>query len=226
MSTLLSKVATHYRKEGLLPTLRHLGQRLNRGFLPHAWVFFCCDMKDVEATSDGDDGLVVVARNTMGEVAPEEYATLARRERGESVVRAQMDERFSKGARLWLAKIDDRVVASRWTIRGTTVEPYFFPLREHDVHFFDAEVDANSRGLGLNHRFIRAIFRQLKTQGCSHAFVETKVWNKACLRSFARTEFRQVSEVLQFKLPNRNIVIWKPGPSKVWAEILDEKKSR
>lgn len=223
--TLVSKVAEHYRKEGLFGPLRRAGQRLNRRFIPRAFVLFCCDIKNLSAEPNEDNGLLAVARTKMGEVSGEEFADLAKR-RGEGVARAQLEERFAKGAILWLAKMDDRVVASRWTIWGKTVEPYFFPLRDKDVHFFDAEVDADARGLGINHRFIRAIFRDLKLQGCSCAFVETKVWNKPCLRSFARTEFREVAEVYQFKILGRNIVIWRPGPSKVWAEVLAEKNSR
>ena len=117
-------------------------------------------------------------------------------------------ERFSRGACLWLLKMDGRVAAYGWTIREQTIDPHYFPLGPGDVHLFDFFVFPEYRGRRLNPALVSHILAQLATENVSRALIEAAEWNTPQLASLQRTPFRRVGCARKCRFFGKTIVIW------------------
>ena len=95
-------------------------------------------------------------------------------------------ERFEKGASLWLLECDDQLAGYGWTLRGGTIEPYYFPLAQDDVHLFDFHVFPHYRGRGMNRYLISRILDSLSDNCGGRAFIEAAEWNEAQLSSLRK----------------------------------------
>jgi len=117
-------------------------------------------------------------------------------------------ERFERGASLWLIKSEDRLAGYGWTLQGRTIEPYYFPLAEDDVHLFDFHVFHQYRGQGINPYLVRQILGSLATTRGGRAFIDVAEWNVAQLSSLRKTPFRCLGSVRSFGILGHTIVSW------------------
>jgi GNAT superfamily N-acetyltransferase len=119
-----------------------------------------------------------------------------------------IQERFGKGASLWLIKSHDRLAGYGWTLQGCTIESHYFPLGRHDVHFFDFHVFPEYRGQGMNPLLVTHIISRVTTEATGRAFIEAAEWNQAQLSSLSKTPFRLLGKARKLTVFGHTIVFW------------------
>ena len=149
----------------------------------------------------------VLPKYNMEEINTDEMNVLASY-RGIDVIKYHAKKRFDKGAILWLAKIDGKTAGMIWSLRGRTMEPYYFFLTDNDVHLFDNEIFKDYRGGGINTVLIERVLLELKNMGAIRAFISTNLRNKAEQRSLGKTSFKKFALARKFHILNRDISIW------------------
>lgn len=117
-------------------------------------------------------------------------------------------ERFEKGAHLWLVECEDELAGYGWTLRGRTIEPYYFPLTPEDVHFFDFHIFPGYRGRGLNPLLVGHMLERLAKDGNRRAFIEAAEWNHPQLNSLRKTPFRRLGLASIRRTLSRTSVSW------------------
>ncbi len=117
-------------------------------------------------------------------------------------------ERFEKGASLWLLESEDHFAGYGWTLQGSTVEPYYFPLAKDDVHLFDFHVFPDYRGRSLNPYLIGRILDVLAVERAGRAFIEAAEWNDAQLASLRKTPFQRLGVARSFTILGHTFASW------------------
>ncbi len=206
----------YYHRFGFSGTVRRLLLALQRLLIPPGMVVFYCDMSSM-CEPDGPEPpraspllleTVACAKNLSS-------SDLLRLEEtsGGPLFRVKLEERFPLGAVLWLARLDGRIAAYGWTITGRTVRPYFLPLGEADVHFFDFYVFPEHRGRGLNPAFVCKILKSLAAETKRRAFIDVAEWNTPQLYSLSKTPFRRLGVARQKRITRRSGgVEWDASP--------------
>jgi GNAT superfamily N-acetyltransferase len=120
----------------------------------------------------------------------------------------ELATRFAAGSELWLARIEGRMAAFGWTIRGSTIAPHFFPIQPDEVHFFDFFVAPEFRGCGVNVVLMMEVLTRLNEEQVRCAHLECAAWNAAQLRSLSRTVFRRNGVASMVRVFGRSLVIW------------------
>jgi GNAT superfamily N-acetyltransferase len=127
---------------------------------------------------------------------------------GSRLISFRLKERFSKGASLWLLKTKDECIGMVWTIVGATIEPYYYFIGRHDVHFFNNEVFIPYRGKGFNPGLIEHILFSLKERGALRAYLETNQRNIKEQRSIQKTSFQKMGLAKKKKYMGKRHTIW------------------
>ena len=122
---------------------------------------------------------------------------------------ANIRERFEDGAVLWLVKSGESVASYGWTLRGRSIEPYYFPLGTDDIQLFDFYVAPKFRGRALHWLLTSYLLRALAAEGGARAFADTGEWNEAQLASFRMTKFRLLGRARTFRIFGRLLTHWK-----------------
>lgn len=128
-----------------------------------------------------------------------------------SLINRLMEERFAKGASLWLYKVQDHVAGFGWTLVGHTMEPHFFPLNPEDVHFFDFFVFSEHRGKGINPVMVNSILKRMACVNKGRAYIECAEWNQPQLASLRRTPFISFAVATKHTRFGRTTVSWMEG---------------
>jgi ribosomal protein S18 acetylase RimI-like enzyme len=126
-----------------------------------------------------------------------------------------IQERFEKGASLWLVECDTQLAGYGWTLRGQTIAPYYFPLGPDDVQLFDFYVFPRFRGRALHWFLTGHILHTLAAEGGSRAFADTGEWNRAQLASFTMTPFRILGLVRTYRVLGHVLTRWAASESAV-----------
>src|SRR5262249_26636486 len=133
----ISRAFGYWQRNGIAATGRRLIVSARRGFLGTRFVLFSCNLRDcTPANLNEIESAPVERKNSQPEIKPDDLQRILLSWDPERV-RRQISERFALGASLWLYKLDQKVAAFGWTLKGRTVEPHFFPLCPNDIHFFD-----------------------------------------------------------------------------------------
>jgi ribosomal protein S18 acetylase RimI-like enzyme len=125
----------------------------------------------------------------------------------ENIVKEKIISRFKRGAELWTIQVSKQIAGFVWSIRGTTIKPYFFPLGPNDVHLFDNEIFPPFRGKGLNSILIDSVLLELKKKGILRAFIETRNWNIAEINSLSKTKLKIFGQVVTLNI-GKKVIIW------------------
>jgi GNAT superfamily N-acetyltransferase len=134
-------------------------------------------------------------------------------------------ERFAKGASLWLIRREDKLAGYGWTLQGRTIEPYYLPLAQDDVHLFDFHVFPQYRGRGINPLLISSILRNLALNCRGRAFIEAAEWNQSQLTSLQKTPFCRLGLACSFTIFGRTFVSWSKKETKQ-LQICAEQRDR
>lgn len=151
--------------------------------------------------------VTIEGKITKSEISNEDIQILTSA-RGKLTIECQLDDRFQKGARLWLLKVDGILVGFIWSLGQTTLQQYFFPLTEKDVYLFDNEILELFRNRSFNSFLINQVLLELKRLGKVRVFIDTHQWNIPEQRSLSKTNFKKLGTIRKIRLFHRNIVIW------------------
>lgn len=119
-----------------------------------------------------------------------------------------IDERFDKGALLWLIEEDCHMAGYRWTIVKDPLMPTYIPHTESDVHELGAEIFEGFRGRNILQISTKYILITLKNEGFKRFYSESYLWNKRAVNAFLKTDYRKIGIAKRFSLFGRNVIIW------------------
>jgi ribosomal protein S18 acetylase RimI-like enzyme len=218
--TSVSRLAVYYRRHGLTATVRRTFLALKRAlFSGHALVFYC-DLSRLAPASELPKLLKVLRKRSLNEIDPEDFQQIMSVWNPE-LARQRMEERFARGASLWMIKVENRLAGYGWTLQGSAIAPYYFPLAAGDVQFFDFHVFPKYRGRAIDWFLMTYVLRELSANGAARAFAEAGEWNQASLASISTTSFQRLGRVRRVTIFGRNIVSWDEGVAE-----LEKKNTR
>jgi ribosomal protein S18 acetylase RimI-like enzyme len=202
--TIVRRAFTYLQKNGSAATLTRVKTGLSRLAHPQLVIFFC--ELPVRVSAPRSD--LLFERVSSGNLAPNDFETITsfwNRDLSASLIQ----ERFRRGATLWLARQNGKLAGYGWTLLGMTMEPYFFPLVPSDLHLFDFLVFPQFRGLGINPQLVSHILSQAPALGATRAYVEVAVWNQSQLVSLKKTAFKRLGIAARKRLFKRTFAVWR-----------------
>jgi len=107
-----------------------------------------------------------------------------------------------------MIKVDGALAGYGWSLRGSTIEPHFIRIGQHDVHLFDYYVAPAYRGRGLNPALVNQILQILAEEHCGRAFIEVADWNYPQLSSIRKTPFRRLGHARKITIGRQAFVWW------------------
>jgi ribosomal protein S18 acetylase RimI-like enzyme len=208
IAALFSRFTAYYARHGFVATVRRTELAVKRAIFSNRMVVFYCDLaKQSTARVNLPSSLKVERLRSAAELRPQDLHEISSFWNSK-LARRNIEERFKKSANLWLIKLGDRLAGYGWTIQGSTIEPYFFPLSKDDVHLFDYHIFPQFRGRGLNPLLLAHILQILAAEGICRAFIEAAEWNEAQLSSLRKTQFRSLGRVRKITLLGHSFVRW------------------
>jgi ribosomal protein S18 acetylase RimI-like enzyme len=207
----ISRFTDFYRKHGLVNTVGRIGLALKRGLFSNRMIVFYCDL----AKQPGVDllipnSLTIDQLRAESELSPEDLRAMTSFWSPKQA-RENINERFGKGASLWLLKSEGNLAGYGWSLQGSTIEPYYFPLAPDDMHLFDFHVFPQFRGRGINPLLVTYILRNGSLTGRGRALIEAAEWNEAQLSSLRKTPFRRLGSVRSWTVFGHTFVSWAQG---------------
>ena len=207
ISTSISRLTAYHARNGFRATVRRTGVAAKRALFANRMVLFYCDLSKPDLSSMPLPSFLKVERKKIAaELSAEDLKTMTNFW-NPKLARRNIAERFEKGASLWLIRCDGNLAGYGWTLRGSTIEPHYFPLAQDDVHFFDFHVFPQYRGRGMNPFLVNQILRELVAEGPGRAFIEAAEWNQAQLSSLTRTPFRPLGFASKLTVFGRTLVL-------------------
>ncbi len=192
ISTSITRIADYYSRHGFGATIRRVGLQASRTLFSSRMVVFYCDLgKQTSPQANIPDPLKLERLLTYAELSAADLQEMTSFWNPKQALR-NVEERFEKGASLWLIKSGDRLAGYGWTLQGRTVAPYYFPLAPDDVHLFDFHVYPAFRGRGLNPLLVTHILSSVAIEAEGRAFIEVAEWNQSQLASLKKMPFRRL----------------------------------
>lgn len=204
----ISRLTVYCRRHGFVATIRRARLAAKRALFAGRMVVFYCDIDKRRLPQVSvPKGLTVERLTALSELSAEAWKEITRFW-NPKLANRNIRERFGKGASLWLLRSEDRLAGYGWTLQGRTIEPYYFPLAQDDIHLFDFHVFPDYRGRGMNPFLVGQILDGLATNGAGRAFIEAAEWNDAQLSSLRKTPFRCLCSVRCFTILGHTFVSW------------------
>jgi hypothetical protein len=107
-----------------------------------------------------------------------------------------------------LIKSQGKLAGFSWTLRGRTIAPFYLPMGEDDVQFFDWVVFPKFRGRAIHWFLVAHILHKIKAEGVARAFGDAAEWNQASLSSYKMTPFHRLGCARKLTIFGRTIVCW------------------
>jgi len=205
----------YYRCKGIISTAHRLLQKIMESFFQKPNIIFFVDLprlKNEKYILPANFGVECV--RSEAEISMQDLNMLFEHI-GERIFRHRMEERFGKGALLWLVKVDNVLTGYIWTIVGTTIQLHYLPLTNKDVHLFDNFIFEELRGRGVNPALVNYVLAKLREEDMARAFIETNVANTPEIRSLAKTGFEKYGLARKYHAWGHCFVIW----SKLKADL-------
>ncbi|MGB7437327.1 MAG: GNAT family N-acetyltransferase [Candidatus Acidiferrum sp.] len=204
----ISRVSDYYARHGFQATIRRAGLAARRALFAGRMVVFYCDLSGQTLRPVNIPASMRIDRLTSeAELRPQDFDEITSFWNPKQV-RRNIEERFAKGASLWLIKSEDQVAGYGWTLQGRTIAEYYFPLGPKDVQLFDFYVFPKFRGRAMHWLLTAYILQTLAAEGAARAFADTGEWNQAQISSFRMTPFRRLGLVRSFTIFGRTFASW------------------
>lgn len=212
IATSISRFAEYYRRHGMAATLQRMRGAVRRMLFAGRMALFYCDLDNHHLSSANLSSVWKVRQlRARADLTPEHLRQMTEFWNPRLATK-NINDRFARGASLWLVDCEGRLAGYGWTLQGTTMEPYYFPLASDDVHLFDFNIFPQYRGRGLNPFLVDQILCELASQHAGRAFIEAAEWNHAQLASLEKTRFRRLGTVRSFRLMGHTLVFWTEIP--------------
>ena len=208
MQELGERFLAYYRRFGLIASLRRGVCWLRESVVNREAVLFYCDLRVGLGTLGELPGAYSVERKECRSEISEEDMDKMLNYWNRDLRERQIQDRFRRGATVWLVKKNGQLAGHGWTLTGATMEPHFFPLAENDVHLFDFVVFPEFRGQGANVALVNKILAVVASEGRSRAFIESALRNTAQLRSLNKTPFHKLGTARKVSCFRWVLVVW------------------
>jgi hypothetical protein len=195
----------YYKNKGLTNTIHRMGQKLKQKIFQNAEIIFYSDLQklDPEEVKLPEDFLVEAIESEK-EIIDKDKKQLVDYV-GREEIEYNIREGFSKSAILWLMKQNGNVIGFIWSIKDSSIKPYFFPLGENDVMLSDGAVLPEYRGRNIFPRFLTKVFYELKKRNAVRVIFDANISNKSVLRSFEKIHGKKLCVVKRNLFLGRNI---------------------
>jgi len=211
ISNSILRLTDYYRRHGLAATIRRAQLAGKRALFAGRMVVLYCDLDERRLAAVNVPKAMRVERlQALAELSAEHLQAMTSFW-NRKLANRNIQERFEKGASLWLVVSEDQLAGYGWTLQGQTIAPYYFPLGSDDVQFFDFYVFPKFRGRALHWLLTGHILHTLAVEGRSRAFADTGEWNQAQLASFKMTSFRLLGLVRTYKVFGHVFNCWVKG---------------
>lgn len=220
ISDLIVRLRNYYGRQGFRATVVRAGVAARRALFTNRMVLFYCDLpvresRSHQVTIDAQ----VEEKRTSADLKPGEWKALTA-EWNPEVVSRKIGERFARGAQLWTVSVEGQMAGYGWTLRGSTIEPHYFPLGAQDLHLFDFHVFSRFRGRGINPYLVRSILNRFSSQTGGRAYIEAAEWNRSQLSSLGKTPFQYLGTARKCSFWKVILVSW--TRRKEAAEVADD----
>ena len=207
--TSLSRLVEYQRRHGFRTTLRRAVIAARRSVFEGGMVVFYCDLdankfRPVKIPV----GFSIHRLESLRDLRSTDFQQVTEFW-NPKLASANIRERFENGAVLWLVRSGESVASYGWTLRGRSIEPYYFPLGADDIQLFDFYVASKFRGRAFHWLLTSYLLNALAAEGGARAFADTGEWNEAQLASFQMTKFRLLGRVRIFRIFGRLLTHWK-----------------
>ena len=204
-----SRFIEYYRRHGVLETCARIWLAMERAVWRGGLILFYSASDEIpEAEGNNQTIPLEIEQIHREEDIPDLALKRILQHWNERLMKRHIKERFEKGARLWLAKVEKDYAGFGWSIVGTSIEPYFFPLSNSDAHLFNFHIFPEYRGNGINPLLVNHMLLVLKNEKINRALIETNTWNKAQIRSLEKTYFHKLGRARKITILGKTIVIW------------------
>lgn len=222
----ISRLADYYKRHGFSATISRAGLAAKRALSANRMVVFYCDLANQSSRTVAIPSSFRIDRVTSEvELSAEDLREITSFWNPKQALQ-NVNERFGKGASLWLIKSGDKPAGYGWTLRGDVIAPYYFPMGPNDVQLFDFYVFPRFRGRALHWLLTSHILQALAGEGATRAFADTHEWNQAQLASFKMTQFRELGMVRSFDILGHKFVSWANKADTMQKSREDREKSR
>jgi len=208
ISSSISRLTAYYTRHGFVATNRRAALALKRALFASRMIVFYCDLgKLTTAPVKVPNSLRVERLKSEADVSQQDLQEITSFW-NPKLAHRNIQERFGKGATLWLIKSGDKLAGYGWTLQGRTIASYYFLLGEEDVQLFDFYVFPKFRGRAMHWLLTAHILQTLASEGRARAFADTGEWNQAQISSFKMTPFRRLGLVRSFTILGHTFVSW------------------
>jgi hypothetical protein len=208
VSNSISRLTAYYKRHGLSATIRRGQLAGKRAIFASRMVVLYCDLNERKLPQVNIPATLRVERvRALAELSAEHLQAITSFW-NPKLANRNIQERFEKGASLWLVESQKQLAGYGWTLQGETIAPYYFPLGPDDVQLFDFYVFPKFRGRAIHWLLTGHILHSLAVEGRSRAFADTGEWNQAQLASFTMTPFRPLGSVRSFTILGYTFVSW------------------
>lgn len=211
VSHLFTRLVEYQRRHGLRATLRRAATAARRTVSARDMVVFYCDLDPARLRSvKCPAGFSIKRLESQTDLTSSDFEQVTSFW-NPRLAMANMRERFERGAVLWVIKSGESVAGYGWTLRGGSIDPYYFPLGADDIHLFDFYVVPEFRGRGINPVLVGSILSEMVKTCDGRAFIESAEWNTNQILSLRKTPFRILGRVRTFQIFRWLLIRWKPG---------------
>lgn len=207
----LKRLISYHSQYGFFKTVKRIIRALDSLFRRNESMLFFADIADLK-----NNTIELPIQFTIEKITKKEELASKDLERilshsHSGIIEHQMNERFMKGAVLWIFKTNGNIAGFEWSIRGrNTIEPYFFPLTPNDAIIFDAHTWEDYRGKGYNAILVHHIMMNLSREGVTRTYADIKNWNRSSLEVIKKTHLRPFGIARKFQFKNKTITISSP----------------
>ena len=202
------RIADYYKRNGVTATLRRAQVALTRSIFAPRMVVLYCDLDERSLPKVKiPDSLKIKRLGALREVSQNQLQQITAFW-APKLANQKILERFDNGATLWLIEFEERLAGYGWTLRGTTIAEYYFPMGPADVQLFDFFVFPEFRGRALHWFLTGYILKTLAVEGGARAYADTHEWNHAQIASFKMTPFRRLGVVRTYQFFGHHLTRW------------------
>jgi len=225
ISASVSRFITYYSRYGFVATIRHLGLDTRRLFLNHIVVFYCDLSRQITSPAKLPRSLKVERLTSYAELELQDLQKMTSFGDSKQAHR-NIRERFEHGASLWLIWSEDILAAYSWSVRGHTIEPYYFPLAPDDVRLFDFFTFPKFRGRAILWFLLTYILHTLRGEGAARVFGAAAEWNQASLSLYKMTPFQRLGLARTYKVFGYTFIRWVESEAMQQVQKETERRNR
>jgi GNAT superfamily N-acetyltransferase len=204
----ISRLVQYARRHGIKQALLRTYAAFVRMASCGQTVLFYCDLQQNEsARVNVLRGISFECKHGARDLDGKDYSKIVNFWNPE-VTKRHIEERFQKGATLWLVRLGGNLAGFGWTLVGSTMETHYYPLTKNDVHLFDFLVFPEYRGRSLNPTLVTYILDALTAEGLTRAFIEAAIWNHPQLQSLGKTRFHFLGVARKTSRFGRDTIRW------------------